>query len=152
MNTRTCKTACGVFAATLAALLLVSGTAQATDFGAECAYQDKLKEALVLLEYANPEKDLPALTGKIDAAFFKVEAEGKYCDGIQKIEDFRLKLSKLVYASKPKAWESAEHPGTLACLFAGSDSLLDQWFAVTSQSGGCEDAGDPPRGKGPKNK
>jgi len=40
----------------------------------------------------------------------------------------------------------------LDCLFTGAKIQVEAWRVIAAENGGCEDAGDPPRGKGPKNK
>ena len=96
--------------------------------------------------FTNEDKDRPALEGKLIEAHDK-EHEGKVCDSAQKLEDFSSKIDRLTPdGRKAKAFET--HPGALLCLEEGALKL-----ATTVRNGEtCADAGDPPRGKGPKNK
>ena len=104
-----------------------------------CDTLDGLFDATGYLEFTNS-KDLTGLQGKVTEAQAKL-AEGKDCDATQKLRDYDSKLTKLFSAAKPKV--SEPHPGTLECIAVALDTFIDDT---------CEEAGDPPRGKGPKNK
>jgi len=134
----------------VAALLLAGGTAQAGDYLPECTEEDKLVTTLAEFEYTNESKDLPGLQDKIHRAFYKVDSEGKYCDGVGKLQDFQNKLNRLVYATKAKAVDP-DYPTNLRCLIGGTDELILDWQGIAADNGGCYSE-DPPRGKGPKNK
>ena len=135
----------------VAALLLAGGTAQADFHPPECTEESKLLTTLEELEYTNRSKDLPGLQSKIEQAFYKVNSEGKFCDGVGKLQDFQNKLRQLVHATKPKAVDP-DYPTNLKCLVGGTSELIEDWQKIAADNGGCEDAGDPPRGNGPKNK
>ena len=125
---------------TAAALFTVGlpAQAQATD-GVDCSTLEGLREATGYLVFTNA-KDLTSLQGKVDEAIAKT-AEGKTCDATQKLRDYESKLTRLFEAAKPKV--SAPHPGTEECIGYALATHIDD---------SCAEAGDPPRGKGPKNK
>ena len=127
--------------AATALLLVLSGTAQAQDtYDVHCDTLDGLYDATAELEFTN-DKDRTGLQGKVTEAQAKL-AEGKDCDATQKLRDYDSKLAKLFSAAKPKV--SEPHPGTLECIAVALETFIDDTCA--------DDAGDPPRGKGPKNK
>jgi len=105
-----------------------------------CDTLDGLFDATGYLEFTNS-KDLTGLQGKVTEAQAKL-AEGKDCDATQKLRDYDSKLTQLLGAAKPKV--SEDHPRTLECIAVALDTFIDDTCA--------DDAGDPPRGKGPKTK
>ena len=127
--------------ATTALLLAISTGAQAQDI--VCESLEGLNQTMAYLTFTNEEKDRPALQGKLDEAQAKLD-ESKVCDAGLKVSDFNNKVFRLATARKTKIGESA--PGALRCALEGSEALAETWRT------GCEDAGDPPRGKGPKDK
>lgn len=116
----------------------VSVQAQA-DHLVYCDTLDGLFDATGYLTFTNS-KDLIGLQGKVTEAQAKL-AEGKDCDATQKLRDYDSKLRQLFSAAKPKV--SEPHPGTLECIAVALDTFIDDT---------CEEAGDPPRGKGPNTK
>jgi hypothetical protein len=119
--------------------LLLSGAANA-DYLVDCGTEEGLAHALSLLVFKNT-KDLVGLEGKLTLAFDKAD-EGKYCDGAQKLKDFRAKMDQLVGSRKTKVVEV--HDGTLACLETGTRHFIDQWTKAVG--GQCESEGKPPKG------
>jgi len=126
--------------AAVAILLALGTTAQAQDI-IVCESLEGLNQTMNYLTFTNEEKDRPSLQGKLDQAQEKLD-EGKVCDAGLKINDFNDKIFRLSTARKTKIDETA--PGALRCAYEGSKALAKTWLD------GCEDAGDPPRGKGPK--
>ena len=126
--------------AAVAILLALGTTAQAQDI-IVCESLEGLNQTMNYLTFTNEEKDRPSLQGKLDEAQEKLD-EGKVCDAGLKINDFNDKIFRLSMARKTKIDETA--PGALRCAYEGSKALAEEWLD------GCVDAGDPPRGKGPK--
>ena len=137
----------GIFKAPLAAtvlLLAISAGANAQDtFWVDCSTLEGLNTTMDYLTFTNDAKDRPSLQGKLDEAQAKID-EDKVCDAGLKVSDFNNKVFRLDNATKPKIGESAD--GAIQCALEGSQALAEAWRT------GCEDAGVPPRGKGPKNK
>ena len=127
---------------TAAALITLglSAQAQADVSEIDCSTLEGLYAATGYLSFTN-DKDLTSLQGKVDEAILKT-GEGKTCDATQKLWDYQSKLNRLFEAAKPKVEE--KFPGTEACI---------DWALKANIDTSCsDDAGKPPRGKGPKNK
>jgi len=102
-------------------------------------------------------KDREGLEGKLTNAHDKLhEDPPKLCDAAQKLDDFSFKVQSLEdgnTADKFKIWDDTD--GTsIQCLIEGSAALADDLRTDDQgQDIDCaDDAGDPPRGKGPKGK
>ncbi len=95
-------------------------------------------------------QDRLGLEEKLDGAHDKLhEDPPKPCDAAQKLDDFSFKVQSLKdgnTADKTKI--SDDTNGAIQCLIDGSAALA----ASLRPADGCDAAGDPPRGKGPKNK
>lgn len=111
-----------------------------------CASINGLDSCLEYLQFSNPDKDKAALKVKLVEASDKIY-EGKNCDAVQKLNNFRDKLYRLTGGGKPKVSES--FPGTLLCLEEGSLALIAE-LELDTESDCVDDTG--PKGRGPKNR
>ena len=125
---------------TAAALITLGLSAQAQADEHDCSTLEGLHAATGYLSFTN-NKDLTSLQGKVDEAILKTEG-GKTCDATQKLWDYQSKLNRLFEAAKPKVEQV--FPDTLSCI---------DWALNANIDTSCtDDAGKPPRGKGPKDK
>jgi phage gp36-like protein len=127
--TRKCTFAAAAFlASTLAAC---GGTeadvsqASAAATAQDCQPSIKSLRALTqAVTYTNPAKDLAGLLGKVDEASSKL-ASGKYADAIQKLTDYRTKVSTLIAQGKIAAGVDANgNTVTPQDLIAGADAAI----------------------------
>ena len=99
-------------------------------------------------------KDRNSLNRKLNEAQAKLDVldTSKFCDAAEKIDDFGTKIFNLESRSSPsKPKISDEYEGeAIMCLLVGAEHLAADTGARSDIP--CDDAGDPPRGKGPKNK
>lgn len=87
----------------LSGLLLTPSSAQATTI-TECqALIDLVRLTLdgAVIEGGNPELTRASLESKLDGAKIKLD-QGKVCDALQKLKQFRAKVEELRDADKPK--------------------------------------------------
>ena len=92
------------FAAVLFALamLVAAPLANATTVSEAQAMIASLKtktQTVVITGKSAETKDRPGLLGKLDEAVLKVD-QAKFCDAIQKLNDFKVKVNQLIVAGK----------------------------------------------------
>ena len=94
-------------------------------------------------------KDREGLEDKLTNAHDKLhEVPPKPCDAAQKLDDFSFKVQSLEEGNTATKMKISDDTNgeSIQCLIEGSAALA----ASTRPTGGCDAAGDPPRGKGPK--
>jgi hypothetical protein len=112
-----------------------------------------LRDVLEHVDFASDDpdtgKDREGLNKKLDEAQAKLDIS-KSCDAAQKIDDFGWKIFNLESRSSPSKLKISDAYGgeAIECLLVGAEHLA----ADTRGDLTCEDAGTPPRGKGPKDK
>lgn len=131
--------------------LSLSETAKA-DLEIDCSTEGELQMALSMLEF---KKSTVAgnLGNKLTDGFDKAGYPTyKFCDGAQKLKDFRITLDNLFAAGPIKEKVTDPTGGEVrACLNTGTDTFISDW--TEAAGGNCEPKDPkptPPRG--PKDK
>jgi len=133
--------------------LLSGGTAKADDLTIDCSTEGELQMALSMLLFKKGPEVAENLGNKLTNGFDKVEPPMyKYCDGAQKLKDFRITLDKL-FAADPIKEKVIDTTGGEArdCLNTGTDNFIAEWTYLAHLAGDvCEPKFTRPRG--PKTK
>jgi hypothetical protein len=125
-----------MFAAALFALslMLTASVAQATTVS-ECQTAIanlKTETTSIAITGRNADKDRAGLIGKLDAAAFSLD-QAKFCDAIQKLNDYRAKVNQLIAAGKINT-DPMSSP-TAQDLLTGADNAIACINQLIAQSG-----------------
>ncbi|HVG29426.1 MAG TPA: hypothetical protein VM864_06865 [Pyrinomonadaceae bacterium] len=141
MNTRIKS----VFAALVCALALtLSANVTSAETVSECQQliaNLKAETQTVIITGKNAEKDRTGLVGKADNASFALD-RGKFCDAIQKLNDFKSKINQLIAAGNINQNPTDANGNTIATgnqLLADADAAINciNRLQIQSTGTGC---------------